>query len=178
VRVVALAILAALGAPSLSRAQAVDPAVRDAYFRAAGDYFSVPLQEVTIISGWGLHPDEVPVVLFLAQRAGVSPDALIGVRRGGRPWMEVASRFGLGPSAFHMPLPQDADLGPLTRAYGEFRRRPAGEWGQIRLEDGEVVALVNIRVLAEQTESAPVQVLEARGRAGTFVAAYPLLIRR
>jgi len=174
----ALAIVSALGAPSLSRAQAVDPAVRDAYFRAASDYFHVPMQEVTIISGWGMNPDEVPVVLFLAQRAGVSPDALIGVRRGGRPWMEVASRFGVGASVFHIPLPQDADLGPLTRACGEFSRRPAGEWGQIRLEDLEVVALVNVRVLAEQTESTPVRVLEALGEAGTFVAAYPLLIRR
>jgi len=174
----ALALIGALGAPSLSRAQGVDPAVRDAYFRAASDYFRVPLQEITIISGWGLQPDEVPVVLFLAQRAGVSPDALIGVRRGGRPWLEVASRFGVGASVFHLPMPRDADLGPLTRAYGEFNRRPAGEWGQIRLEDPEVVALVNVRVLAEQTESTPVRVLQARGEAGTFMAAYPLLIRR
>ena len=160
------------------QAQGVQPATREAYFRAVGEYFEVPLQEVTIISGWELSPDEVPVVFFLAQRAGVSPDALIGVRRGGRPWAEVASRFGLGPRAFHIPLPDDADLGSLSRAYGEFRRRSPGDWAQVRLEDMDIVALVNLRVLASQTGVAPLQVLRMREQAGSFLSCYPLLIRR
>jgi hypothetical protein len=170
-----------LGAACLAtgvQAQGVDSATREAYFRAVGEYFEVPLQEVTIVSGWDLSPDEVPVVFFLAQRAGVSPDALIGVRRGGRPWADVAGRFGLGPRAFHIPFPEDADLGSLARAYGEFRRRSPGEWGQVRLEDIDIVALVNLRVLADQTGVPPLQVLRTRERAGSFLSCYPLLIRR
>lgn len=169
--------LAILGLFSGARAQSVEPAVRDAYFRAVGEYFDLPLQEVTIISEWDLSPDEVPVVLFLAQRAGVSPDALIGVRRGGRPWQEVARRFGVDGRAFHLPLPVDEDLGALSRAYGEFRGRPPAEWPGIRLEDREIVALVNLRVLSEQTGAPPLRVLRVREERGSFVASYPHLIR-
>lgn len=173
-----LALLAAVCVGSGAHAQGVEPAVREAYFMAVGEYFDVPAQEVAIISEWEVSPDEVPVVLFLAQRAGVSPDALIGARRGGRPWLEVAGRFGLGPGTFHIPLPDGQDLGSLARAYGEFRRRPAGEWAQIRLEDADIVTLVNLRVLAEQTGALPLRVLRLREEAGSFLSCYPLLIRR
>lgn len=173
-----LALVAAVSISSGAHAQGVDPAVREAYFRAVGGYFDVPVQEVAIIGEWELSPDEVPVVLFLAQRAGVSPDALIGARRGGRPWREVAGRFGLGPRAFHIPLPDGQDLGSLARAYGEFRGRPAGEWAQIRLEDTDIVTLVNLRVLAEETGAPPLRVLRMREEAGSFLSCYPLLIRR
>lgn len=177
-RSLALVSWAVLGFLPAAQAQAQDPAVQEAYFRAVGDFFAVPLQEVTIISGWELSPDEVPVVLFMAQRAGVSPDALIGARRGGKPWREVAGRFGIDTRAFHFPLPGNAELGALSRVHQEFRGRPASEWSQILLEDPEVVALVNLRVLSEQTGASPERIIRAREEAGTFLACYPLLIRR
>jgi len=177
-RSLAVASWAVLGLSPAVRAQARDPAVQEAYFRAVGDFFAVPLQEVTILSGWELSPDEVPVVLFLAQRAGVAPDVLIGARGGGKPWREVAGRFGVDARAFHLPLPATAELGALSRVYAEFSGRPAREWSQILLEDPDVVALVNIRVLSEQAGASPERIIRAREEAGTFMACYPLLIRR
>jgi hypothetical protein len=150
--------------------------VREAYFNAVGEHFGVDPAEVGILGEWELVPDEVPVVLFLAQRAGVSPDALIGLRRGGRPWREVARRFGLGPRDFYMPLPPEADLGLLARAYQEFRTRPPVEWAGIALEDLEVVALVNLRVLSAQTGAPPPRVLRHFGETGSFMAAYSRLL--
>ena len=94
-------------APGAVTAQEPESGLREAYFRAVGEHFEIPFQEVTIIGEWELTPDEVPVVLFLARRAGVTPDALIGSRRSGRPWREVARRFGVGPHAFHLPLPEN-----------------------------------------------------------------------
>lgn len=163
-------------APGSVGAQSDETALESAFFRAVGAYFDVPVQEVTIISDWNLAPDEVPVVFFLAQQGGVSPDALIGVRRGGRSWMEVARRFGVGPQAFHLPLPENGDLGSLTRAYDEFHRRPARDWAQVPLEDPEVVTLVNLRVLSDEAGVPPLQVLRARETEGSFVAAYFRLI--
>lgn len=164
--------------PSGSLAQGAGPGVKEAYFRAVGEHFTVSEEEVAIIGEWELVPDEVPVVLFLAKRAGVSPDALIGLRRRGQPWREVASRYGLHPQAFHLPLPQGADLGVMTRVYGEFRRLPTREWSQILLADQEVIALVNLRVLSEHTGVPPQTVLLRFGEAGSFMAAYPLLLGR
>ena len=169
-----LLIMASL-VPGQGLAQEVSAGLKDAYFRAVGEHFQLPLQEVTIVGEWELAPEEVPVVLFLADRAGLSPDALIGLRRSGRPWMDIATRFGLGAAAFHLPLPEGEPLGVLARACGEFRSRPAREWTQIQLTDPEIIALVNLRVLAERAGVPPLRVLRAREEAGSFMAAYPLL---
>jgi hypothetical protein len=165
-------------APVPAGAQAREPALQAAFFRAVGEYFDVPAQEVAIISDWNLSPDEVPVVLFLAQQGGVSPDALIGVRRGGRTWMEVAGRFGVGPQAFHLTLPSNGHLGALTRVYNEFHRRPARDWAQIVLEDSDIVTLVNLRVLSDEAGVPPLEVLRTRETEGSFVEAYFRLISR
>ena len=167
------AVIACL-APQETLAQG-DPGVRESYFRALGEHFEVPYQEVKIIGDWDLAPDEVPVVLFLARRAGVSSDALIGLRRTGRSWREVSTRFGLSPRTFHLNLPEGAPLGPLARVFQEFRSRPTDQWGQIELQDSELVALVNIRVLSEAVGVPPLRVLEAWSEAGSFMAAYPIL---
>lgn len=179
-RVVTFFLTALMGvaSPESARPQQADPGVREAYFRAVGKHFQVPLEEVTIIGRWDLAPDEVPVVLFLAHRAGVSPDVLTGLRRGGRPWQDVGRRFGVQAPAFHLPLPEGAEKGQLTRAYEAFQARPAWEWQQIRLEDEEVVALVNLRVLAEQTGLLPLDILEDCQEAGSFMACYSRLLER
>lgn len=164
--------------PRGARAQTVDPALRDAYFQALARHFDVPAEEVEILGDWGLDPDEIPVVLFISEGAGVSPDALIGLRRDGRPWREVARRSGMGNRKFHLGLPADAPLGFLSRAYSEFRGRPPQEWDLIVLEDQEIVYLVNIRVLSEYIGVPPLQVLESREAAGSFVAGFGRLIGR
>ena len=164
--------------PSQSSAQELGSGVREAYFRAVGEHFEVPLQEVKILADWGLTSDEVPVALFLARQTGVSPDALIGLRRGGRSWIDVTVRVGLGARAFHISLPEGEPLGLLTRAYDQFKSRSVGDWDGIQLEDPEVIALVNIRVLSEQLGVPTIRVLRSLEEAGSFTAGYVLLRRR
>jgi hypothetical protein len=159
-------------APAAVAGQDVTGEARGAYFRAVAEHFGVSPQEVAIVGDWDLEPDEVPVVLFLARRAGVSPDVLVGLRRGGRSWMDLSDRFGLDARTFHLALPDGAPLGVLTRAFGEFRGRPARDWSLIRLTDPEVVALVNLRVLSAQVGTPPVTILRSREEAGSFVGAY------
>jgi len=177
---VLIGILLALGstAPSPILGQDVGPGVRDAFFRALAEHFEVTVEEVSIVGNWELDPDEIPVVLFLSQRAGVPPDALIGLRRRGHSWQEVGSRFGLGVQLFFIPLPQDGPLGALSQIYGEFRSRPSREWNEIELNDTEALYLVNLRVLSEQIGVPPLRVLESREEAGSFLGAFASLLGR
>lgn len=173
-----LAMLLGMGTPRWVQTQEVDPEEKEAYFRAVSEYFRTPLEEVTILSEWDLNPDEVPVVLFLAQQAGVSPDALIGLRRSGRGWQEVGRRFGVQTLAFHVPLPREADKGPLSSSYDAFETRPSREWPEIPLADADIIALVNLRVLSAQTKVPPIRVLQLFQETGSFVSCYPRLIPR
>ena len=162
-----------MGWPTFARAQ-TSPST-EGYFRAVSEHFRVSLEEVRILGEWRLSSDEIPVVLFVAARAGVSPDAVATLRGDGRAWDTVARRFDLGPADFHIQLPDGISAGILSRAYDQFGSRPRSGWDAIRLRDREIIALVNIDFLSARLRVAPERVLEALERFDTFVGAHRAL---
>ncbi len=171
-----LLLLAGVLSPAPITSQELDSGVRGAFFAMVAEHFEVAVEEVSILGDWGLAPDEVPVVLFLSRRAGISADALVGLRRAGRSWKDVAGRFGLGASTFHIPLPTGTSIGALEGVYEQFRSRPAREWNQIELDDSQIISLVNVRVVSEAVGVSPIRVLQSRDEAGSFAAGFARLI--
>ena len=51
--------------------------------------------EVSILADWEIEADEVPVVLFVATRSGVSPEAVVALRDSGQSWGALTAR-GVG----------------------------------------------------------------------------------
>ena len=138
----ALGLLAAARGPSA--AQQGD--ARDEYLRAAAEHFRFSPREVSVLTRWGLSADEIPVVLFVARQAGVSPDVVVARRRQGGSWMEIATGYAIHAGNFHVPV-QGAQ-GFLADAYERFDAVDASQWSTVRLSDDEVVGLVNVRFLA------------------------------
>jgi hypothetical protein len=169
-----IGLLVLLAPPA--RAQAGGGAL-DGYYRAAAEHFGVGVAEVQILAKWNLPPDEVPVVLFMARRGGISADAVAALRGSGRSWADLGSRYGVHAGLIHVDLPDDTALGPLARAYGEYRGRSSAGWPSIRLEDREVVLLVNLRFLSEAVNRPAADVLGALARTSSAAEAYQALVR-
>lgn len=168
-------LLLLAGALILSRPEggaAQSTGARDAYYRTVSDHFRVPLREVAILGDWDLKPEEIPVVLFVSTQAGVSPDVVVGLRKSGRPWVDVARQVGVGTMAFHVPLPEDAPLGALSESLGQLRGRPISRWGDVRLTDDDLVALVNFRILSHELGVSLDQVIRAWDESGDFLACH------
>ena len=157
-------------------AQAPNPGAVASYYNAVGEYFRVPSNEIMILSEWRLAAEEIPVVLYTARQGGISPEAVVALRRAGQNWAAVARRYGLGAANFHVPL--EGSSGPLARVYQEYSARPQAEWSTIDLLNEDVVGLVNLRVLSGVFQVSPGVVLRAHERAGSWVAAYRALARR
>jgi hypothetical protein len=148
-----------------------------AYFRAVASYFQVPASEVAILAhGGDIPPDEIPVVLFVARRGGVSPEAVAALREAGRSWTELAQRFAVGANALHIPLRDPASAGVLSAAYQRYEATPMAQWSSMRLESDEIVALVNVRVLAQMLGMEPDAVARRTG-SGSFVELYAQFLR-
>ena len=159
-------------------AEAQEPDVaQEAYFRAVGEFFDVPMSELEILRDWSLPPDEIPVILFVADRAGVVPEALVALRRSGESWTRLAERYGVGAPELHVPVPDQAATGPLTSVYQSFRDLPASRWREIPLAAEDIVALVNLRLLSQTLGVSPAEVLSRTGSTGSFVQLYGELIR-
>jgi hypothetical protein len=172
-----LLALALLSLTALSAAAQGRSDTRLAYFRAVGSYFGLPTSEIAILGDWDLPADEIPVVLFVASRAGVSPEALVALRTSGRSWSELARRYRIEAEALHVPLSARASAGPLSNAYERFRAAPVRQWDDIELTDNEIIALVNVRVLSEALGTRPEDVLADASWGQSFVDVYGRLIR-
>jgi hypothetical protein len=178
VRGTAAALVASIVASSSVAAQQTGKQARDAYFSAVADFFGLPATEVSILAQWQLPSDEIAVALFIADRAGVSAEALVALRSSGKSWSELARRYHVDASHFYLPLPDDADAGVLRTAYERFRALPVSRWGEVSLSDGDIVALVNVRVLARTLHLTPAQVLRAAAPGRSFVDVFASLMHQ
>jgi hypothetical protein len=152
-------------------------AARTDYFRAVAAFFNLPSNEVAILSDWEMPPDEIPVVLFVARRAGVSPEALVALRTSGQNWGALTARYRVSATALHVPVPEDVPTGALAGAYELFRSMPVADWGGIRLSDAHIIGLVNVRVIA-QALGLPAEGVLGRTREGlSYVALHAELSR-
>lgn len=156
-------------------AQETGDAATQAYFAAVAEYFVLPRSEVDILGEWRLPAEEIPVVLFLAQRGGVSPEAVVALRGSGQGWAALAQRYGTAAAQFHVPLPESAPAGSLEGVYQRFRSLPVSRWREIELADADIVGLVNLRLLAETLRRPPQDVLAERSRR-SWVETYARLI--
>jgi len=150
----------------------------EGYFHAVTDYFGVARSEIDILRDWKLPPEEIPVVLFVASQAGVSTDALVGLRRSGDDWGQIAHRYGLGANAFHVAIPDDAPTGRLDGFYKLIRSTPMSDWDELELEADTVIALVNLRLLAQVSGLTPCEIWSQAGESTGFVELWESLVRR
>lgn len=170
--ITAALLLAGSGAPLAAQ----EATAADHYFRAVSEFFEIPAGEVAILRQWRLDAEEVPVVLFVAGRTGVSAEALAQLRRSGQGWGDLASRYGLDASHFHVPLPEEADAHALSGPYGQYRTLPPARWREVRLTDADIVVLVNVRLLAQTLRLPTEQVLRRHAGTPSFVELYTALL--
>ena len=159
VLVAPFAAAAAAHSPNALAAQQPDP--REDYLLAAAEHFRFESQEVAVLARWGLSDGEIPVVLFLAREADVSPDVVVAQRRRGGAWMEIAAGYSIHAGSFHVPLGSAPER--LARAYERFGAVEASQWSTVSLADAEVVMLVNVRFLSRHLGVSPERAAQELG---------------
>ncbi|MGH9255246.1 MAG: hypothetical protein ACRD3C_11840 [Vicinamibacterales bacterium] len=137
---------------------------------AVSNYYRVPAREVIVIRERHISDDDLPVVLFIAQRARVAPARVVDLRLRGLSWWDISLHFGLGPEVYYVPVVV-APGPPYGRAYGHYKK-PRKRWRTIVLADPDVVNLVHLRFLSDHYHVAPERVIEMRGRHRDFVAVH------
>ncbi|MGI9625380.1 MAG: hypothetical protein ACR2QM_00975 [Longimicrobiales bacterium] len=146
------------------------------FFRGVAEYYNVAHEEVSVLSEWGLAPAEIPVVLFLAGRVGISPDVVVARRQRGADWIDIAR--GLGVHAGDLYVRLEGPSGFLSGAYDRFNSSGPAEWDSVTLTDREVTGLVNVRFISRFLEVPPGDVIRALQTGGSVVQGYTALRRR
>ncbi len=145
-----------------------DRGVEGFYF-AISDYFKVPEREVRGLKKSRVPDDEIPVVFFLSQRAGVSFSDVLAMRLDSMGWFAITLRLGLSPDIFYVPVGQ-VQGPPYGRAYGHHKNKSKKKRKPLNLTDTEVVDLVNLVFISEYYSHSPEQVIDMRSRGMNFIA--------
>lgn len=139
------------------------------FYLSLGEYYRVPEREIVVIRDRRIPDYDIPVVLYIAQRARVAPGVVVDLRLAGNSWMDITLRFGLGPDIYYVPV-QRVYGPPYGNAYGHFKQKKRKDWHTIRLDDDEVVNLVNLRFISERYGHPPEEVMRMRSAGRSFVA--------
>jgi len=137
---------------------------------AVSNYYHVPEREVIVLRERRIRDDELPVALFIAQRASVAPATIVDLRLRGLSWWDISVRYGIGPEVYYVPV-QVVPGPPYGKAWGHYKK-PRKQWKTIVLADDEIVSLVQVRFLSEYYHVAPERVVEVRGHQPDFVAVH------
>ncbi len=144
-----------------------DDGLKSFYF-AVSDHYRVSERDVVAVKKKNVSHEELPVVFFIAKRARVSAETVIGLRLGGSSWMDISLRFGLTPDIYYVPV-KKAGGPPYGKAYGHYKNKPKNQWGTIRLSDSDVVNMVNLKFISEHYGYSPDEIIHMRSAGKNFV---------
>jgi hypothetical protein len=138
------------------------------FYLAIGETYKAPEAEVLAIRERRVSDEELPVVFFIARRAGVLPRVVVDFRLGGHSWIEVSRHFGLDADVFYVEC-REIPKGPHGKAFGYYRNRPRSEWKDIRLGDDDVINLVNVRFVMDRYHYPVEEVCRLRENSRNYV---------
>lgn len=162
-------VLTVAALPGVARAQVQAAGQIGNFYFAVGNYYRVPEREVIVIRERRVPANEIPVVLFLAERARVAPATIVDMRLSGKKWMDIVVHFGLSPEAFYVPVAIQPGP-PYGKAYGHYKRKKHDQWRTIVLDDDDIVNFVNLRFLSGYHHRPAEEVVRLRGSGADFVA--------
>lgn len=158
----------AWGGESLSAGVTIGSDGVESFHLAACTHYGFKTETVAVFHKHRIPDDHVPVVYYIAHRAEVSPDVVIGLRMGGKSWWEISAHFGLSAEVFYVPVARRPGP-PYGKAWGHFKNGKRTNWAAVRLSDDDVVTLVNVRFLAAHHGCTPDEVIEMRQKGTGFV---------
>ncbi|MDD4051003.1 MAG: hypothetical protein PHR28_03750 [candidate division Zixibacteria bacterium] len=138
------------------------------FHMAVGKHYNYPENQVVVVRQKNIPEDELPVVFFLARRAQVSPMTVVKLRQGGQSWWDISLHYGLSPDIFFVPVHGDPGP-PYGRAYGYYKDKDKHHWKTVRLEDDDIINLVNLRFLSDRYKHSPDDIIRLRAGGGDFV---------
>ena len=132
-----------------------------------GTHYGVKEREIEKVRARSLPDDEMAVVFFISNRLAVSPIIIADLRFSGRSWMEITLKYGLSPAIYYVKFAASPGP-PFGNAWGHFNKTPRNKWHKIRLDDSDIINLVNLKFLAEKHQCSPDKIIRMRKKGSSY----------
>jgi len=128
-----------------------------------GDYYRVPAREIIMIER-SIPDYETSVVYFLARHSHRTPQFIVDLRLRGMSWWDISLRLGLDPYNVYVVDSRRYSSPPYGKAYGYHDKGK-----HHRLDDSEIVELVNVRFLSAYHGVSVDEVIDRRSRGQQYM---------
>lgn len=133
----------------------------DGFYFSLGEHYNVPEREIVLVER-SISRDDTNVAYFLAAKARRDVRYITELRLSGKSWWDISLRLGLDPRTIYV-IDTYNDYGPpYGKAYGYYKDK------HYRLDDRQVVELVNVRFLSEYYRISPDEVIERRRKGVSY----------
>ncbi len=135
---------------------------------AISKHYNVAEKDIVIVSNKKVSDEELPVVFFVAKKAGVKSSAIIKLRLEGKSWQMIAMYYKLQPNIFFVDL-KSKPAPPYGKAYGHYKKNKKHTWKNTSLSDDDFVNFVNLQFISGYYGYSPSTVIEMRSKGRGFV---------
>lgn len=139
------------------------------YQMAVSGHYAVPLEEVTQVLEAGITEEELPVVFYIAEQAGVSPTSVVKSRKEAKSWFVIAADNNVTTSDFYVQVTGKRHGARFSKIYAKFSALSRDKFDQVALTDGEIVALVNLKFLYKYYNYSQHLIMTWSGEGKSFV---------
>src|SRR6202453_3444298 len=137
----------------------------DSFYTAMEGYFKVSNDQVKSCQEANISDEEMPLIFFIAQRAGVDPQAVMAVHSGGLTWMQTADHFKLNPKIFFVSLSVNGLVRtPYEKSYGYYKSHS----NRLNLSDIDMLNWVDLKFLSEYYGYDPQEIVQMRNKGENF----------
>jgi len=133
------------------------------FFTAALNHFGSSERDIYLIQDQGISEREIPVVLYLARKTGVSPMTIANLRASGYSWSDITYRLGMNSEIYYVPL------SGYYGSYATYYRTPRSRWSSLRLSDDAVIGLVNTRFMSDYYRTSPERIVRLRSSGSDYM---------
>lgn len=128
-----------------------------------GDYYRVPAREIIMIERY-LPEEDISVIYFLARHSHRTPQYISQLRLNGMSWWNISIHLGLDPRTLYIVDSRRHSGPPYGKAYGYYK-----EGKSHRLNDAEIVDLVNVKFLSSYHGVSVDDVIDRRARGQRYM---------
>jgi len=124
------------------------------------DTWGVPVSDANLLAlEPRITPDDFAVAAFLSREAGVGVQAIWRSRQNGSSWFEVALNFGIPMD--NVVIRPTRDFGPpYGKAWGYWRNHPKRGDRSFRLDDNDIIRMVEVQTLCRSTGKSADEVIQ------------------
>lgn len=151
---------------------AVSDDVEVEYYKAAADYYMLSYDSVVarlLVADTAIAAEDLPVTLFLAERAVTSPMTIAEVRSRGESWDEILRGRMLQSEIFYILVAGDIESRTYAPIFDKFKSTPKKDWKLLRFTDKEIVDLVNLRFISSHHDYSLFEIMRMRDAGKSFV---------